>query len=72
MDELVLTVAKACWRADMIDRAESEGRRVPDTFDFEWGWSELSTMPLSGPGFIREWTVIARAALQAAGGKQDA
>lgn len=62
-EERILVAAKAAWRADMIDAADQRGHPMHDGFDFEWGWKELATMPLSGPGFVRQWTTIAKAAL---------
>lgn len=64
--DMVLAAAKAAWRADMVDKAEQRGDHIPDTFDFEWGWEQCATMPLSGPGFVRQWTTIALACLAAA------
>lgn len=62
-DEQVLDAAKAAWRAGFIHRAKQRGDPMPETFDFEWGWNECATMPLSGPGFVSKWTTIARAVL---------
>lgn len=68
---MVMAAAKAAWRADMIDKAEQRGHPVPDSFDFDWGWDQSASMPLSGPGFVRQWTTIAKAALLAASTPKD-
>jgi hypothetical protein len=55
-DELVQKVAFEAYRADSI-----EGSNL-DLSGMEWelSWARSAEMPLSGPGFVKRWTAIAK------------
>src|SRR6478736_7413902 len=58
-EDLVLSVAKALRLEDL--------RQFSDTrpWNIEEVWATDAAMPLSGPGFVKKWTGLARAALAA-------
>lgn len=67
-DDVVERVAKELFWADTLDSnaARPERDRLNlDGADRDHWWREYSTMPLSGPGFIRQWTNLARTAISA-------
>jgi hypothetical protein len=57
-------LAKSLYWADV--KLGENADRIRDEWLESW-WTECSTMPLSGPGFLRKWFALADAALQALG-----
>ena len=62
-------LAKTLYWADIKDGDKEN--RLPDEWRDKW-WDEWSTMPVSGPPFLKRWRAIATAAIQMFERRSDA